>query len=132
MITLGTPHQGSGWASGCTWAYECVQLQNGSAFVNYLGSSAQNPQGDGGTDWTLVSSYDDGIVSEGSGVGMTAGHKVSYLGSMNVGHSDYMNDTSDVRDADVEYNDNGGPWHTWYDGPHAVRWADFGLLYGSW
>jgi Palmitoyl protein thioesterase len=129
VVTLGTPHQGSGWASGCTWAYECVQMENGSAFVTSL---AQNPQGAGGTDWTLVSSYDDGIVSEGSGVGMTAAHKVSYLGSMNIGHSDYMNDTSDVRDADVEYNDNGGTWYSWLDAPHAVRWSDFGLLYGTW
>ena len=75
VITLGTPHQGSGWASGCTWAYECVQMENGSSFVNYLGSNAQNPQADGGSDWTLASSYDDGVVSEGSGVGMNANHK---------------------------------------------------------
>ena len=132
VITLGTPHQGTGWASGCTWAYECVQMENGSSFINWLGTYAQNPQADGGTDWTLVSSYDDGLVSEGSGVGMTANHKVSYLGSMNIGHSDFMNDTSDTRDADVEYNDYGGPWYAWYNAPHAVRWSDFALFYGSW
>ena len=132
VVTLGTPHQGSGWASGCTWAFECVQMENGSSFINYLNSNAQNPQADGGTDWTLASSYDDGVVSEGSGVGMSANHKVSYLGSMNIGHSDYMNDTSDVRDADVEYNDFGGQWFSWLDAPHAVRWSDFGLTFGDW
>ena len=131
-VTLGTPHLGTGWASGCTWAYECVQMENGSSFINYLNSNAQNPQGDGGTDWTLVSSYDDGIVSEGSGIGMTANHKVAYLGTMNLGHSDYMHDTSDVRDADVEYSDYGGATKTWYSGPHAVRWSDFGLYLGGW
>ena len=132
VVTLGAPHLGSGWASGCTWAYECVQMENGSSFINWLNTNAQNPQEDGGTDWTLMSSYDDGIVSEGSGVGMDAGHKVSYLGSMNIGHSDYQTDTTDVRDADVEYNDFGGTWFGWFDAPHAVRWSDFSLYLGSW
>jgi hypothetical protein len=132
VVTLGTPHLGSGWASGCTWSYECVQMQNGSSFINYLNSNAQNPQADGGSDWTLIGSYDDGIVAEGSAVGMNATHKVNYLGSMNIGHSDYMHDTSDVRDADVEWWDTPGPWYAWYDAPHAVRWSDFSLLYGSW
>lgn len=131
-VTLGTPHAGSGWASGCLWAYECVQMENGSSFINYLQTYAKNPQGDGGTDWTNVSSYDDGVVSEGSGVAMDANHKVKYLGSMNIGHSDYMNDTSDTRDADVEYYDRGTPWYVWYSGPHVVRWSDYGLVYGSW
>jgi len=51
---------------------------------------------------------------------------------MGIGHSDYMGDTSDVRDADTEYNDFGGTWYSWYSAPHAVRWSDNALLYGSW
>jgi hypothetical protein len=51
---------------------------------------------------------------------------------MNIGHSDYQQRTSDLRTADVEYNDNGGPWYAWYDAPYPVRWSDFSLLYGSW
>lgn len=132
VVTLGTPHLGSGWASGCTWAYECVQMENGSSFINYLQSNAPNPQADGGTDWTTMGSYDDGIVSEGSAVGMDSTHRVNYLGSMNIGHSDYMGRTSDVRDADVEYWDRPGPWYAWYDAPHAVRWSDFALYLGTW
>ncbi len=132
VVTLGTPHLGTGWASGCTWAYECVQMQNGSSFINSLNTSAQNPQADGGTDWTLVSSYDDGIVSEGSGVGMSAGHRVQYLGSANLGHSDYMHDTSDVRDSDVNYSDFGAAYRQWLSAPHAVRWSDFALYVGGW
>lgn len=132
VVTFGTPHLGSGYASLCPWAYECQQMENGSSFMTYLKDYAQDPHADGGTDWTLVSSYDDGVVSEGSGVGMKANHKVKYLGSMNIGHSDYMHDTSDTRDADVEYNDYGGTWYSWYSAPHVVRWSDFGLVYGSW
>jgi putative serine esterase DUF676 len=129
--TLGTPHLGSGWASGCTWSYECVQMENGSSFINYLSSNAPNPQATGGTDWTATGSYDDGIVAEGSAVGMSAAHKVKYIWP-SIGHSDYMNDTSDTRDADVEWWDTPGPWYSWYDAPHVVRWSDFALLYGSW
>lgn len=132
VTTLGTPHSGSGYASWCGWAYQCNQMATGSSFLSDLATNAKNPQGDGGTDWTNVGSYDDGTVSQTSATSMDASHKVRYLGSMNIGHSDYMNDVSDVRDADVEYYDRGTPWYSWYDAPHAVRWSDFALLYGSW
>lgn len=132
VTTLGTPHSGSGYASWCGWAYQCNQMATGSSYLSDLATNAKNPQGDGGTDWTTVASYDDGTVSTSSAGAMDASHKVRYLGSMNIGHSDYMNDTSDVRDADVEYYDRGTPWYSWYDAPHAVRWSDFALLYGSW
>jgi hypothetical protein len=131
VVTLGTPHLGSGWASGCTWSYECVQMENGSSFINFLSSSAPNPQATGGTDWTTIGSYDDGIVAEGSAVGMSSAHKVKYI-NPSIGHSDYMNDTSDTSDADVEWWDTPGPWYSWYDAPHVVRWSDSSLLYGSW
>jgi hypothetical protein len=107
-------------------------MDNGSSFMTYLASSAPNSQADGGTDWTTIGSYDDGFVSEGSAVSMSAAHKVRYLGSMDVGHSDYQQRTSDARTADVEYWDTPGPWYAWYDAPYPVRWSDFALLYGSW
>lgn len=132
VVTFGTPHGGSGYASWCAWSYECNQMQYGSSFINYLASSAPNPQAAGGTDWTAIGSYSDGVVSQDSAVNMDATHKVKYLSSMGIGHSDYMHDTSDVRDSDSEYYDRPGPWYSWYDGPHAVRWADYSLLYGSW
>lgn len=132
VTSLGTPHAGSGYSSLCPWAYQCTQMNTGSSYLSDLATNAPNPQGDGGTDWTTVGSYDDGVVSQTSATSMDANHKVRYLGTMDVGHSDYMNKTSDVRDADVEYYDRGTPWYSWYDAPHAVRWADFALLYGSW
>jgi len=131
VLTLGTPHGGSGYAGWCGWAYECNQMNTGSSFMTWLAANAKNPQGDGGTDWTNMGSYDDGFVSETSATNMSAAHKTRYF-NMGIGHSDYMGDTSDVRNADTEYNDNGGAFYTWYDSPHAVRWSDFALLYGSW
>ena len=130
-VTLGTPHAGTGWADWC-WTTQCSQMRPGSSFVNWLATNGPNPQADGGTDWTAIGSYDDEIVSEGSAVSMSAAHKVLYLGSADVGHGDYYVDTTDARTADVNYQDNGGPWYAWYDAPWEVRWSDFALLYGSW
>jgi pimeloyl-ACP methyl ester carboxylesterase len=132
VVTLGTPHGGSGWGDWCPWSDECDQIGGDDYLMGWLRSNASNPQASGGTDWTAMGSYDDGLVSEGSAVDMGSAHKVNYLGSMNLGHSDYYVDTTDVRDADVEWWDTPGPWYAWYDAPHAVRWSDYGLLYGSW
>jgi pimeloyl-ACP methyl ester carboxylesterase len=132
IVTLGTPHSGSGWGDWCWWSDQCDQIGGDDYLQGWLATNAFNPQGSGGTDWTTMGSYDDEFVSEGSAVAMDATHKVNYLGSMNIGHGGYYNDTSDVRDADVEYWDRPGPWYAWYDGPHAVRWSDYALWLGSW
>lgn len=132
VLTMGTPHGGSGYAGWCSWSYECTQMNTGSSYLTDLNAYAKNPQGSGGTDWTTMGSYSDGYVSQTSATNMDATHKVRYLSSMGIGHSDYMNDVSDTRDADVEYYDRGSPWYAWYDAPRTVRWADFALLYGTW
>lgn len=130
-VTLGTPHSGTGWANWC-WTTQCSQMRPGSSFVNWLATNAPNPQGSGGTDWTNIGAYDDEIVSESSAVAMSAAHKVQYLDSANVYHSDYYALTTDSRTADVIYNDNGGPWYAWYDAPWPVRWSDYALYLGTW
>lgn len=130
-VTLGTPHAGTGWANWC-WTTQCSQMRPGSSFIKWLSSYAPNPQGSGGTDWTAVGSYDDEIVSETSAVSMGAAHKVQYLGSSDVYHSDFYQDTTDSRTAAVRYSDNGGSWYSWYSAPWGVRWSDFALYLGSW
>jgi hypothetical protein len=132
VVTLGTPHGGSGWGDWCPWSDQCDQIGGDDYLLGWMRTNAANPQGSGGTDWTAMGSYDDTLVSEGSAVDMDATHKVHYLGSMNLEHGDYYNDTTDVRDADVEYWDRPGPWYSWYSAPHAVRWSDFSMVYGSW
>jgi pimeloyl-ACP methyl ester carboxylesterase len=132
IVTLAAPHGGSGWGDWCPWSDECDQIGGDDYLMGWLRTNASNPQGTGGTDWTTIGSYDDTFVSEGSAVDMDATHKVQYLDSMNLDHSDYYNDTSDVSDADVYYWDRPGPWYSWYDAPHAVRWSDYSMVYGSW
>ena len=131
VVTMGSPHNGTSWAYGCSGT-QCVQMRPGSTFINYLNSNSQNPQATGGTDWTLMGSDDDGIVSSSSATSMSANHKVNYLGSNDIGHSDYYNLSTDSRTADVNYQDFGGSWFAWYDAPWPVRWSDLSLYLGSW
>ncbi|HEY3005333.1 MAG TPA: alpha/beta fold hydrolase [Kribbellaceae bacterium] len=121
VVTFGTPHAGTNWAYGCNYK-QCQQMRPGSAFEDYLKTYASNPNANGGTDWTTLGSYDDGVVSEWSSVGMSAEHEAWYLGSMNIGHSDYMHRTSTTSSADVHRKTSSG-WSNWYNAPHPVHWA---------
>lgn len=131
VVTMGTPHNGTGWAYGCG-STECVQMRPGSSFLNDLNANGQNPQATGGTDWTLMGSDSDGIVSASSATYSSANHKVIYLSSNGIGHGDFYNSTSDARTADVNYQDFGGSWYAWYDAPYPVRWSDYAMLLGTW
>lgn len=75
VVTLSTPHTGTGWANLCT-PVQCQQLRSGSAFLNGL---AANPQSQQGTDWTLIGAGDDDTIEVGSALGMNAGHQINYL-----------------------------------------------------
>lgn len=126
IVTYGTPHAGSGWAYGCGWLH-CEQIRPGSTFLTNL---PQNPQGAGGTDWSLVSSDSDAIVSAESGHGMYANHEAEYRWP-DYGHSDYFYDVSTVSDADVYYNDGYG-WNWWTAAPRGARWGDYALMSRDW
>ena len=60
------------------------------------------------------------------------GVEVQYLGSANIGHSDYYTSTSLNSTADVYYQDYGGSWYAWYDAHWPVEWASHSLWLGSW
>ena len=79
VTTLATPFAGiTNLGVLCVGNVQCDQLQVGSTFFQQW--SADNPQADGtGTDWTLIGSYDDDIVSESSATAMAhPGHKLLY------------------------------------------------------
>lgn len=72
MVTSGTPHAGTRAAIPCAvTVVECAQMLPASGFLTGLG---HNPQGVGGTDWTLVGSSGDEVVPARSAVAM---HQVS-------------------------------------------------------
>ena len=130
VVSLAGPFTGARPIIETCSTRQCAEMRHGSTFLAWLRQYAGNPQGEGGTDWTVVSSVDDQYVSSGSGVAMGACHKVTYLTSSNVRHADLLHDTSgsmtaQVRRSDCPGSPVTGPWY-W-----PVRATDIALTYGT-
>ena len=73
VVTSGSPHNGAAVAGVCgilpagVVPTQCSQLAPGSAFLRAL---AHNPQATGGTDWTVVGSDCDLVVTGASAVAL--------------------------------------------------------------
>jgi hypothetical protein len=131
VVTLGAPHDGVKPIIETCPTRQCRQMEPNSAFLTWLRFNAWEPDGLGGTDWTVIGAVDDNYVTAASGVAMGACHKVKYLGSSNVEHSDLLHDASDAQTADVERQDCPGGWlidRSW-DWP--VRATDRALAFGG-
>jgi triacylglycerol esterase/lipase EstA (alpha/beta hydrolase family) len=108
IVTFGTPHNGANAASLCTASnIECAEMTAGSAFLADLNTNGQNPQGQGGTDWTIMGSDYDSVVSDASATSMTANHKIRYASSDYIDHTSYYNKTQTTLDAALSASDNG-------------------------
>lgn len=130
-VTLGTPHNGTQAAAACFWITQCRQMGGGSGFMRWLGKRARNPQGRGGTDWSVFSSHDDLFVSEESGVRMKADHRVVYLSSSNVTHDDFLRLGSKRITADVRRYNRPGPWRTDHTSHWPIRRAELAVTFGN-
>jgi hypothetical protein len=132
-VTMGTPHGGLGtsWCKLSPWS-DVRQMCSDSSFITWMKSYAQDPQGNGGTDWTLMASDCDGWVAWNLAVDMNAAHKAVYI-SPCYGHSDYYTDVSTVNDADVDYMDRPATsWTYWTSAPHSGKWTNYAETYGTW
>ncbi len=85
VITLATPHRGTNWGRGCDFRLQCRQMIPRSRFFSELqvlgngaGGHPKLPVSAMGTRWTVMSSFEDDITSEGSGVDVDASHKLQY------------------------------------------------------
>jgi pimeloyl-ACP methyl ester carboxylesterase len=136
VVTLGTPHAGTALAECPT--VQCRQMRPGSASLKWWAQKARNPQGTGGTDWTLMGSSGDQVVTAHSAVAqdssgnrtMDVPHRVYYT-HPDVDHTgkyNYMNQTSDDRTAVVESSENSGNWKEKTKQPRPVRWTDLALV----
>lgn len=126
VVTLGTPHAGVGWAAFC-WTAQCRDMTPDSGFLRELNRGAMDPQATGGTDWTIIGSDHDMVVSDRSALHMGHVHRVEYV-SPAYGHSDYLSDTSTATNAQVTYwgpNDSAG--QTLITAPHALEWVSDSL-----
>ena len=83
VVTLSTPHTGTPFAHLCGTT-QCQEMRPGS---DLLGGLQPNPQSAHGTDWTLLGSDDDNLVSAASATDVTAEHKIVYAKGQGVDHS---------------------------------------------
>lgn len=97
-VTLAAPHDGAAWYSyGCLWG-QCAGLKPGSDEIEWVQQDG-NPQGTGGTEWTVLGSTDDDTVPSDSAMHMDLpdARKVVYS---DIEHGDYMsNATAQARTA---------------------------------
>lgn len=143
VITFGTPHAGTGWALGCLQATQCQEMlgrtdcdatkDGTSGFIRWLRQRAWDPDGSGGTQWTLVGSVDDLIVDWRCAVRNMARYSaVKYRDGSNVTHFNYTVSVRAVRDAPVDYKKGSNAWVTGGQGPWPVKWADLALSRRNW
>lgn len=130
VADFATPHNGTSSANTCG-NIQCIEMRQGSTFLNDLNANGQNPQGQGGTDWTLMGSDYDTVVSDASATSMTAAHKVQYASSDQIGHLDYYNKTQTTLNASLKYSDNGSAYTSTTAGEWPVLRAEKALTSSS-
>lgn len=159
VVTAGTPHQGLATGSAgsmCLGCLQMAQVEQHNAFLQFLndpgtrGGFGRNPQGNGGTDWTTMASFSDGVLFYGSakvfdtfggyipnsnhlnylqtnailcGFMPGATHLVGYWGSSpSYAHGDYLTDQNTAWSADVAFSDNnGGNWTATTTMAHSIK-----------
>jgi hypothetical protein len=140
VVTLGSPHAGTPWAWGCS-SWECVQMRgnlrcdgsSASAFIRWLRAYAWDPDGRGGTQWTLLGSQADVAVPSNCALrNMAAYGRTKYLLSSGVGHAEYMHLTNENDTADVTYKKGSSNWRTDYTAPWPVKWSRLALAEMNW
>ena len=107
-VTLATPHLGTLVALLCN-SLQCLQMQSGSDFMDRIARQAVNPQSASGTDWSTLGSESDLTVSEGSAIGMSSGHKYTYLTSANLSHDAIRRHDATTATFDVRWLHATGP-----------------------
>jgi len=133
-LTLATPHNGLAVYCGPTPTM-CQEFWPGSAFINHLQTN-QNPQGTGGTDWTVMGGGGCDPVPPVSALAMLGAHKWSYAPTSNVPcytHTSYLADISTKTDMTVQYAAPGSnTLQTMANAPHSLAAIQKALDSGSW
>src|SRR5262245_23039394 len=93
-VTISSPHGGTDALQRCG-LIECAEMGFGSAFLRRL---EPDPQGRGGTVWTLFGSDGDKLVTAASATGMQAAHRFVYERPA-YNHQPIVYDGSDATDA---------------------------------
>lgn len=120
-VTLGTPHGGApAFVSRCGASPICRYMGGAPSdapgdvkrFWNLLRATdgaGTNPQGTGGTDWSVIGVSGDRWVSADTAVDMDAAHQTIYT-RPELSVSGALTDTSSKRDQKIRFRHNGGDW----------------------
>jgi pimeloyl-ACP methyl ester carboxylesterase len=93
-VTISSPHGGTDALRRCGYV-ECNEMAIQSTFLRRL---EPEPQGRGGTVWTLFGSAADPLVTPASSIGMPAAHRFLYERPA-YGHNGIIADESNAQDA---------------------------------
>jgi hypothetical protein len=135
VVTLGAPHAGALDLARACRRRACAQLDpgtpGGAEFLERLGRPEfSSPEGEDGTDWSVIGSAGDELVSADSAVAMGADHKTRYL-SNELGHADLLRDTSGEHDASLAFSHGGRPEAVSNKGAHVVERVAWALALGT-
>lgn len=118
VVTMGSPHGGTGVASFCGATFnfrQCNQMTPNSEFLQRINATNRgrhpNPSNDADepTDWTIMGSQDDEVVSELSALSMNrADNGVFYTEAANYDHDDYFQDLGGAFDGDLSFRSQPG------------------------
>jgi hypothetical protein len=138
VVTLGTPHAGSKTIAEECSRPVCLQMDAdapaNAALWRELGSEPfQNPQGEGGTEWSVIGSAKDELAPPATATGMAASHKSYYkeTRSQRIDHEGLLKDTREEWGAAIVYSHPNRENIEWNKGPHVGRRVANSLVYGS-
>ena len=114
-VTIDSPHGGTDALRGCPLT-QCDEMHFGSTFLQQL---EQDPQGRGGTVWTLFGSDGDHLVTPASAMGMQAAYRFLYE-RPSYGHGPIHHDASNATDARW-WEITGASRVPQTDEPHSLR-----------
>lgn len=147
VVTMGSPHNGVRDIYSPCGTTQCNQMDPDSSFIDQLTTWKQmrNPQPTGRTktDWTVMGSYGDDVVTQASATydGMPyAQHKARwetkchYHGARyechSIGHSDFVRNTVTTKWYPVRWQREGESWRTSSSDFRPARWSVQSLKYG--
>lgn len=101
VVSFGAPYNGAAWYSSlCLWG-QCATLKPGASAINWLDANG-NPQGIGGTEFTIFGSEADAVTPVDSALEMSipSARKIRYTDVPHTGSDNYMGRASVVTRAD--------------------------------
>lgn len=120
-VTIATPHGGApAFVSRCGASPICRYMGGAPSdapgevkqawnLLRATDGAGTNPQGTGGTDWSVIGVSGDTWMSADTAVDMDAAHQTIYTsGELTTGKA--LTDTSSRRDQKIRFRHNGGDW----------------------